>query len=121
MVVLKKYWKHIIVIVLLGGLSLLGYQHIYNIGYLAASKKYDKQISEYNNRLDTRIAGLEAQSTVIVEQTLLGSQNIKIDMDKLAKVIKGKPLYTIDTAGKCQLSSDFIKAYNDGVNRANNK
>lgn len=120
-VALLKYWKHVIIMLILGSACFLGYQHIYHMGYSAASIKYERQISEYNIKLDTRIAGLEAQSTVLVEQTLLGGQAIKLDMDKLAKAIKGKPLYTIDTTGKCQLSSDFIKAYNDGINRANSK
>lgn len=119
MMLLLAYWKQIVIAIILGGLGFLGYQHVYHIGYEAASVKYEKQIKDYNDRLNTRITNLEDRSTVLIEQTLLGNQATKLDLANLLKTLKGKPLYTIDNKGMCQLSPDFIKTYNDGIKKVN--
>jgi hypothetical protein len=119
MTFLLLYWRHLIVVLALATGGWLGYHKIYNIGYEAASKKYEAQIADYNNKLDKRINVLESSSTVLMEQLLLGNQGTKNDLANILKTIKGKPLYTIDTKGQCKLSDDFIKAYNDGIGRVN--
>lgn len=119
MTILLLYWRHILVVAALTAAGWLGYHKIYSIGYDAASAKYEKQIAEYNNKLDKRINVLESSSTVLIEQLLIGNQGTKNDLANILKTIKGKPLYTIDTKGQCKLSDDFIKAYNDGIGRVN--
>ncbi len=119
MTFLLLYWRHLLVVAALTAGGWLGYHKIYNIGYDAASQKYEKQIAEYNTKLNKRIDILESSSTVLIEQLLVGNQGTKNDLANILKTIKGKPLYTIDPKGQCKLSDDFIKAYNDGIGRVN--
>ena len=119
MTLVLLYWKQILMAVILGGVSFLGYNHIYDKGFAAASVKYEKQIKEYNDTLNKRIVNLEDRSTVLIEQTLLGNQAVKLDMANLLSTLKGKPLYTIDTKGECKLSPDFIRVYNEGIKKVN--
>ncbi|OQB10823.1 MAG: hypothetical protein BWY21_00130 [Parcubacteria group bacterium ADurb.Bin216] len=119
MTFLLLYWKHLLVVAALTAGGWLGYHKIYNIGYDAASQKYEKQIAEYNTKLNKRIDILESSSTVLIEQLLVGNQGTKNDLANILKTIKGKPLYIIDPKGQCKLSDDFIKAYNDGIGRVN--
>ena len=119
MTLVLLYWRQALLAILLGGLGLLGYQHVYHKGYEAASVKYERQIKEYNDKIDNRISTLESSSTVLIEQTLLGNQATKVDLAKVLKTLSNKPLYTIDSKGACKLSDDFVKAYNDGIARVN--
>jgi len=119
MTLVLMYWKQIILAGILAGVSLLGYQHAYNAGYTKATSKYEKMMKDYSDNLDKRIEGLEVKSTVLIEQTLLGNQSTKLDLDKLQLAIRNKPMYVIDASGKCRLSSDFIDMYNNSVNRVN--
>ena len=119
-VFLLNYWKNIVVGILLCLVVVFGYYKIKAIGYDEASKKYEKQIAEYNLKLDKRIEFIQQSSSLLVENAILSREQNAKDFADILAAAKIKPLYTIIN-GTCAPSPDFAKAYNDAVTRANRK
>jgi hypothetical protein len=125
LMILKKYWKHVLIVVVLLVLSWMAYSKIYNIGFEAANiacekriQEYSAKMKEYEDNLDKRIAGLEEASNILVTEAIESRKVIKKDFSVILASIKGKPLYIIEQ-GKCSPSTDFVRAYNESVERAN--
>ncbi len=118
--ILLKYWKHIaIAIALLVVLSTV-YNKVYNDGYTKAAAECAIKMKEYEDKLDKRIATIEANSTKLVEQSDANQEALKKDYASILLTIKGKPLYTV-VAGKCAPTKDFVDVYNKAIDRANEK
>ena len=119
MTLLLKYWKQIVAFAAICAIIISGYYYAYNNGYDNAKLKYEREIELYNKKIDKQIVQLESKSTVLIEQLLLSNQATGKDLASIMELVKEKPLYIVDTAGKYKLSPDFIKTFNAGVDRAN--
>lgn len=120
-VFLLKYWKQLAAVFALVLGCMFVYKFIYDIGYKAAEIHYTEKIKAYEDKVDQRIQQIQSGSTVLIEQVLLNRQATKQELTKVLLAVKDKPLYRIDTTGKCQLSEDFIAAYNAGIDKVNKK
>jgi hypothetical protein len=108
LVFLKSYWKHIMVIAAIAGVSFMAYNHIYNIGYTAANTACEKRIKVYVDELKDRINSLETASYVVSKEIAERDTLRKKDLDKLLILTKNKPL-TIIKEGNCNPSDTFIE------------
>lgn len=124
-ILLKKYWKHLIILLLLISLCIYGYKAIYNIGYSASQVEckqqlsaYEEKMLQYKKSLDDRIKTLEETSISLVKETQIEKLEVRKDIAKIITVYKDKPLVVIEKE-KCTPSSNFIAAYNEAVARVN--
>jgi uncharacterized protein (UPF0276 family) len=115
---LKSYWKQVAGAIALATCLYLGYYKIYDIGYAAANVECAARIKQFEEGLDKRIANIENTSGLILDQTTAANITRKKDFVDILASIKNKPLYTIEQ-GKCKPSTDFIDAYNKGIEEAN--
>jgi len=120
-VLFLRYWKQIAAITAIVLACFFVYKYIYDIGYKAAEVHYTEKIKAYEDRVDQRIQQIQSGSTVLIEQVLLSRQATKRELTQVLLAVKDKPLYRVDPTGKCQLSEDFIAAYNEGINKVNKK
>ena len=127
LVLLKKYWKHILIVIILLLVTTYFYNKIYTRGFDAVNvaceqklQDYAQKMKEYEASLDKRIAGLEEASNLLVTEAIESRKVLRKDFSVILSTIKNRPLYTIDQ-GKCAPSEDFVRVYNDAVNRANAK
>lgn len=120
MIILLKYWKHIVIILSLAGFGYLGYSKIYSIGYQAAATEYAKKMKLYEDDLAKRISSIESTSETLVQLTRLNNDSFSKDIKGILTNIKGKPLYYVKE-GKCTPTPEMYKAYNDAIERANKK
>ncbi len=115
---LKSYWKQIAGAAALALVLYLGYHKIYSIGYNKATAECAQRVKEYEEKIDGRIKSIENSSSALIEQSALADAARKKDYAAILFTIKGKPLYVIEQ-GKCKPSPDFVKAYNEGIERSN--
>ena len=125
LLLLKNYWKHILITIILIAVCVYGYNKIYNIGYKAAEieckekiAEYEEKMTKYKKDLDDRIASLEDTSIQLVKETDEAKNSVKKDITKIITVFKNKPLIVIEKE-TCIPSADFISAYNQAVSRVN--
>lgn len=119
LLILKKYWAQILIVVSLGLLSYSGYSYVYQKGYTKAEAKYTKIINDYNEKIGNRIDALEQNSIAIVDLIISNRAATAKDFNNIRLAIKGKPTSVI-IDGQCKPSDDFINNFNSAVERANN-
>lgn len=124
---LKKYWKHILIVIVLLVLSWYAYSRIYNRGFEAANiacekriQEYTQQMNDYKAKLDERVQLIEDASNALVKETIEARKITKTEFTKIITKYIDKPMIVIEE-GKCRPSEDFIKAYNEAVDRANKR
>lgn len=122
---LKSYWKHILIVIVLVSVCVYGYRKVYNIGYAAAQVECKQKLSEYEEKmlaykasLDSRIKSLEDTSLQLVKEADESKISVKKDLTKIITIYKDKPLIVIEKE-TCIPSADFISAYNQAVKRVN--
>ena len=122
---LKSYWKHILIVIVLVSVSIYGYRKVYNIGYTAAQVEckqllnaYEEKMYLYKKTLDDRIKSLEETSLQLIKETDESKISVKKDLTKIITIYKDKPLIVIEKE-TCVPSADFIEAYNQAVKRVN--
>jgi len=122
---LKSYWKHILIVIVLVSVSIYGYRKVYNIGYTAAQVEckqllnaYEEKMYLYKKTLDDRIKSLEETSLQLIKETDESKISVKKDLTKIITIYKDKPLIVIEKE-TCIPSVDFIEAYNQAVKRVN--
>ena len=126
----KSYWKHILIVIIIGSVSYWVYNRIYQRGYAVATAEcsikiaeYEAQMTKYKADLNTRIAGIEVISVGLVSD--LRNSNIELNKDLAAikAKAKSKPTYIITqgptTSIVCSPSTDFIGSYNETITRVN--
>ena len=125
LMMLKKYWKHILIVVLLLTASIYMYNKVYNRGFEAANiacekriQEYAQKMTEYKEAMDVRIALLEDASNVLVEESIATRKVVRKDFNTIITKYKDRPMFIINET-KCEPSPDFILAYNEAVARAN--
>jgi hypothetical protein len=125
LLLLKNYWKYIIIVVLLLSVSVYAYRVVYKNGYEAAQvecniklRDYEEKMIAYKKDLDSRIKLLEDTSIKLVKETEEEKSSVKKDLTKIITVFKDKPLVVIEKE-KCSPSIDFISTYNQAVARVN--
>lgn len=123
-IILLKYWRQILIVILLvvsiGSAGYSIYHKVYNSGYTAASAVYEKQINAYNKKLDERVANIEDISSSISSKLVLQRDLNKKNFASIISTVKNKPLYTVEaTTGICKPSTDFLQAYISAINKAN--
>lgn len=118
--ILLKFWKEMLLVLLVASLGYMGYNKIKDIGAIEVTKKYEQHISDQNAAIMQRIASLEVSSTVLIEKY----NNDKLISSKqyqdILRATKNKPL-VIYQEGVCSVSPDFSNAYIEALNRANRK
>jgi hypothetical protein len=122
---LKSYWKHILIVIVLVSVGIYAYNKIYNIGYKVAEIEckeklfeYEQKMSKYKKDLDDRIASLEVTSNNLIKETEEKKVSINKDLTKIITIYKDKPMVVIEKE-TCNPSPDFISAYNQAIARVN--
>lgn len=115
-----KYWKGLLLFVVLSTLAISGYSWIYNRGVEKTTIKYEEKFKEYNEKLEQRINNIELMSSVLIEQSNKNSKVLSQDLYRIRNAIKDKPLFTV-VDGKCEPSPSFIETYNSLIKRGNTK
>lgn len=115
-----KFWKEIVIVILVSSTLTFGYFKIKSVGYQEAATVYQAKIDKYEKDLEARISSIEKTSTAILDNSILRREEAARDFKQIMAATKGRPLYTI-TSGICAPNDDFIRAYNDAVARANRK
>src|SRR5574343_652020 len=100
LMLLKSYWKHILIALVIIFVSYFVYNKIYNIEYSDANAKCAEKMQAYVEKLDARIAGLKEASNTLVTEAIESRKIIKKDFNTILASVKNKPLYKIEQ-GKC--------------------
>lgn len=98
------------------------YSYIKGIGYQEAKVECELRFKEYNDTVATKIATIEANSTLLVENNKTANELLIKDVTGIVKSIKGKTL-TVVKNGEClpnQTFSDTINSVNKRVNQSIN-
>jgi soluble cytochrome b562 len=121
----KKYWKHILIVVVFSVVSIYFYNKIYNRGFEAANivcekriLEYTEQMNKYKENLNIRIEQIEEASNILAKEALDARKITKKEFKTIITKYIDKPMIVIEE-GTCKPSEDFIKAYNEAVDRAN--
>lgn len=115
---LKSYWKQLVVGIALSLLLYTGYHKVYSIGYSAATAEYVKKTKDYEDKLDKRIANIEANSAALLEGANKDKAALSKDLSNILNTIKGKPLYILEE-GKCKPAPILVDTYNETIKRIN--
>jgi hypothetical protein len=114
------FWKEIVIVLLISTLGYFGFNKVYSMGYEKAAVVYEAKIKEYDDNLNKRVENIEKLSTDIFDLSVTSREVASKEYKAIISATKGRPLYTVNS-GVCNLSTDFVKAYNEAVNRANKK
>lgn len=117
---LLKAIAGMVIMAILSALLYSGYSHIKSIGYGEAEAKYKPVIEKYENDLSTKLATIEANSTLLVANDAKNSVVLINGIGGILKTIKGQPL-TVIKNGEClptQTFSDTFGAINKRTNEA---
>ena len=120
LLLLKKFWKELAIVIIIAGLSYKAYDYVYDKATIEANKQCTKTMKEYTDKLDIRISELVIASKDASAISKERAEALKQDLDKLFKLTKNKPL-TIIKEGKCIPSPVFIETYNTAIDRINLK
>lgn len=115
---LKRYWKHLLVGVLLVVILSAVYNRIYEAGYNAARIECAAKIKDYEDKVDRRISSIEDISKKLLNETTVSNESFKQFSSKLLNTTKGTPLFVLDK-GVCRPSAEYIRAYNEAIAKAN--
>lgn len=118
--ILKKCWRPVTEVILVLVLLCFLYFHVKDIGYNEAKVKYEKEIAEYNKKLDDHISTIERNSTILVQNQADTQSKLDAGIDQIISVAGKKPLYIVKQ-DKCIPSQNFLDSYNDVINKANGK
>lgn len=107
---LLKYWKYIVGVVLIcGGIAVVG-GAIYNSGYDSSEQKWEARIAERDKIQENQtLEIIKLSKSVIITSDILTKQSID-NLDKILSTVNNKPLYTI-VDGKCNPSQVFSDTY----------
>ena len=119
MLILLKFWKELLLVVLLLGGSKLAYDKVKHVGYLEAETKYTLVIKDYQEQINKQIKGIEAKSILLVIESEKNSNTLKAGIKNILQNTKIKPLVIIKK-GECVPSEAFIDTLGT-VNRQVNK
>ena len=115
---LKSYWKQIAGALALAFVLYTGYSFVYDRGYADANVEAQKRFDDYTKKIGDRIEKIEGNSSQLLSAAAEADKARQKSFNDILFTIKGKPLYTIQQ-GKCTPSDDFVKAYNEGIKKAN--
>lgn len=117
-----KYWKHLLLSVLLVASGYLVFDAIFDMGYQKASNKYEQRIKDYEDALVERINRIENHSIIYMQTTHDANTLFNSKLEKvLANVSKkNEPLYIVKE-GKCTPSKEFVDSYNSIITGGNAK
>ncbi len=101
---LKQYWKQLLGALLITYVLHTSYMFAYNRGYQSKTDEVVKLQIKQSEEL------AKLSKTVLDVSDKLTKDNIDLKNDILVS-IKSKPLFKIDSRGKCVLTSDFEAAY----------
>ncbi len=120
LLLLKKYWKQIVVAIAITIACYIVYDYIYDKGFMASEVACQKRMEEYKIDLDKRIKDLVDMSEAQNKARQQNADSIKADLDKIYRASRAKPL-TIIKEGKCLPSENFIDSFNAAIDRVNQK
>lgn len=103
----------------LSALLYSGYSHIKSIGYADAEAKYKPVIEKYELDLSTKLAKIEANSSLLVANDAKNATMLANGIGGILKSIKDQPL-TVIKDGKCIPTKTFLEAF-DAINKRTNE
>lgn len=122
----KSYWKHILIVVIIGVASFWIYNKIYQRGYAVANAEcsiriadYEAKMTKYKNDINTRIADIEVVSVGLVADLKNSNVQLNKDLADIKARAKPRPTYIIKQGTICSPSTDFIGSYNEAITRVN--
>jgi hypothetical protein len=115
-----KYWKQLILSIVLTVSAYIVYNYIYQRGVVDTTIVYEHKIKDYQDRLDKRISTIETNSVLLVSTAQAHTDLLNKDIDAIVLLSKKKSSFTINQ-GKCIPSTDFIDSYNSVINKANTR
>lgn len=108
----KKFWKEILLAVLLAASGYFIYDKIYSYAEHKTAIKYEEEWAKYNKALDTRIGKLESLSSSLYDQNEQKAKKLDVALAGILLKYKNVQLYTITNDGKCVPSKEFLDSYN---------
>jgi C4-dicarboxylate-specific signal transduction histidine kinase len=122
----KNYWKHILIVIIIGAASYWIYNRIYQRGYAVATAEcnikiadYEAKMTKYKEDLNTRIADIESISVGLVSDLRNSNAALNKDLADIKARAKPRPTYIIKQGTICSPSTDFISSYNEAITRVN--
>lgn len=113
LVLLKKYWKYLVLALVLWFL----YTTIYNMGVQDTNANWEVRIEKQEKLRDEQITQIESLAKVTLEQTLIN--NLKVNKD--LRSINLKIGTTTIKDGECIPSKEFIDTFNTIISKGNSK
>lgn len=113
---LREVVGAIVIIVLLWW----AYSTVYNNGVQDTNKVWEARIELQQKVRDEQISSIESLSKVTLEQTLINNDKTRKELNAIYSKVKGKPT-TVIVDGKCEPSEDFMRTYNEIIEKGNQK
>lgn len=116
--ILLKFWKEILLSVLIAGGSFFVYEKVKHIGYVEAETKYEAIIHDYQKQIAEQVATIENNSRILVDGNRDSAVILKSRMDDILGTLKGKPLVVVKN-GECSPSQTFSDSFGKVNQQAN--
>jgi urocanate hydratase len=115
---LLKFWKEILLSVLVAGGSFFVYEKIKHIGYVEAETKYELVIKGYQDQIATQITNIEDKSNTLVSGNRDSAVILKSGIDEILRTLKNKPMVIVKN-GECTPSQTFSDSFGQLNTNAN--
>jgi hypothetical protein len=122
----KNYWKHILIVIIIGSASFYIYNRIYQRGYNVANAEcsikiaeYEAKMTKYKDDLNQRIASIEKDSIGLVTDLQNSNSALSRDIAIIKAKAKPRPTYVIKQGTICSPTPEYIETHNETVERVN--
>lgn len=95
-----------------------GYTYIKGIGYQEAETKYLLIIKDQNDKIATKIDGVEKLANGLISSNKLSQAKYSGDIKSILNEIQGKPLYYLKD-GQCTPTVEFSDSLRKVIQRSN--
>lgn len=117
---LAKYWRTIASCLAILLALMFVYNIIYQRGVVATTITYEAKLAAQQALLDTHIAQIEQNSTLLIKQNETAAKATRQDLAKILAAAKAKPLVVYKN-GECSPSQTFLDSWNQINLRGNQK
>lgn len=114
-----KYWRMIVVLLLIGAYTGFIYGQGYKKAYNLQEVKYEKRISDGLAGLTKKVESIELIANSNSLKAQASQRELVADLAKISRDWKNKKLYTINNQGQCEPSEDFFNSYRSVILRGN--
>lgn len=114
---LSRYWKQLLLSILVISLLTFGYNWIYDRGVSDTNQKWEEKEKAREVGIDKQIAAIEGYAKTNLEQTLINHVEVSKDLKNIYINSKKKPLTNID----CAPTTNFTDSFNNTISKGNKK